>query len=69
MANIIFWCNDSQNLCKKVELILIWCALTVTHANTRAFIIRHLLEVAKATHGNVIGVGGTITVIAQALGH
>jgi len=40
-----------------------------THVHTRAFIIYHLVEVAKTTHENVIGVGGIITTIAQALDH
>jgi len=40
-----------------------------THADTEAFIIHHLVEVAKITHENVIGLGGTITAMAQALGH
>jgi len=64
MANIIFGHNDSQNVHRKLELFLIWCALTGTHADTKAFIIRHLVEVVKTTHENVIGVGGTITAIA-----
>lgn len=39
--------------------------MTGTHANTRAFFIGHLVEMAKTTHNNVIGVGGTITAIAK----
>ena len=69
MANIIFKRNDSQNICRKAKLFLIWCTLTGTHADTGAFIIRHPMEVGKTTHENVIGVRGTITMIAQALGH
>ena len=48
---------------------MIWCALTWTHADIGAFIIRHLVEVARTTYENVIGVVGTITAMAQALGH
>jgi len=69
MANIIFGRNDSQNVCRKAELFLICCAFNGAHADTSTFIIRHLVEVAKTTHENVIGVWGTITMIAQALGH
>jgi len=58
MASIIFGRNDSHNVCNKAELFLIWCALIRTHRNTGAFIIRHLVEVAKTTHENVIGVWG-----------
>ena len=47
----------------------IWCALTGTHEYFNDFIICHLAEVAKTTHKNVIGVGGTIKVIVQALDH
>jgi len=68
IANVIVGHNDSQNVCQKVELFLIWCALLGTHADTGAFLIHLLLEVAKTTYKNVIGVGGTITIIAQALG-
>jgi len=49
-----------------MKLFLIWCALTGTHADTEAFIIRHLVEVAKTTHENVIGVRGTIIKITEA---
>jgi len=69
MANIILGRNDSQNLHKKVELFLIWCTLMGTHANTGAFVIHHLVEVGKTTHENAIGMGGTLIVITQALGH
>ena len=34
-----------------------------------AFLIWHLLEISKTTHENVTGARGTITRIAQALGH
>ena len=37
--------------------------------DTEAFIIRLSMAVAKTTHENMIGVGGTITAIAQALNH
>jgi len=40
-----------------------------THANTGAFVIHHLVEVGKTTHENAIGMGGTLIVITQALGH
>ena len=69
IANIIFKRNDSQNVCSRAELFLIWYAITRTHVNTGALISCHLVDVAKITHESVIGVGGTITVIAQALGH
>ena len=69
MANVISRRNDSQNVCRKAELFLIWCALLSMHADPKAFIIRHLLEVAKTTYENVLGLGGTITVILQALSH
>ena len=57
MANIIFGRNDSQNVCQKGELFLLWCALSGTHVDIGAFILRHLTEVAKTTHENVIIVG------------
>jgi len=69
MANIIFGRNDSQNVCRKAELFFICCALTGAYADTGVFIIHHLVEVAKTTHENIIGVGGTIIAVAQALGH
>lgn len=34
-----------------------------------AFIIHHLAEVANPTDKNVQSIGGTVTAIAQALGH
>jgi len=68
MTNIIFGRNDHQNVFRKAELFLLWCALTGTYANIRAFIVRHLVGVDKTTHDNVIVVVGTITAIAQALG-
>ena len=40
-----------------------------THADSGEFIIGHLVEVAKTTYENVISVRGTITAIAQTLGH
>jgi len=52
-----------------VKLFLICYALIGTHANTGAFMIHHLVEVGKTTYKSVIGVGGTITISAQALGH
>jgi len=64
MANIIFGFNDGQNLCQKVNLFLIWCELMDTYVDTGAFIICHLVEVAKTTHKNVIGVLGIVTLIA-----
>ena len=67
MGNIIFKRSDNQNVCRKAKLFLIWCALTGTHVDAEGFIIRHLVEVAKTTPENVIGVGGIITIIAQAL--
>jgi len=57
MANIIFGRNDSQNIYRKAGLFLIWYTLAGTHVDTRAFIIRHLIKVAKTTHENVIIVG------------
>ena len=69
MANIIYGRNDSQNVCRKGELFLLWCALFETHVDIGAFILRHLTEVAKTTHENVISVGATITTIAESLGH
>ena len=57
--------NDSQNICRKTKLFLVWCALTGIHADTEAFIIRHIVEVAKTTHDNAIGVEGTSTAIAK----
>ena len=68
-ANIIFGHNDSQNVSRKAELFLIWYTLTGTHADTKIFIIRHLLEVVNTIHKNEIGAGGIITAIAQALKH
>ena len=57
-------------MCRKVELFVIYSALLGKHVNIWAFIIHHLLEATKTTHENdVIGVGGTITVNTQALGH
>ena len=58
MANIIFGHDDSQSMCRKVELFLLWCALTGTHVDIGVFIIRHLVEVAKTTYKNVIGMEG-----------
>ena len=52
-----------------VTLFLLWCALSGTHVDIGAFILRHLTEVAKTTHENVISVGATITAIAESLGH
>jgi len=52
---------------KKVELFIIWCALTCTYVDTSAFITCHLTEVAKTTHQNVISVECTMTVTAKAL--
>ena len=46
-----------------------WCVVTGTHADNGVFIICNLVEVAKTTHENVIGAGGTVTAIIQALGH
>lgn len=59
----------AKNVCQKVEPFLILCALMGTHVDTGAIIIRHLVEVGKTTHENVIGVEHTITTITQALGH
>jgi len=39
--------------------------LVGTHVDTEVFVILHLVKVAKITHENVIGVGGTITAIDQ----
>jgi len=64
MANIIFGRNGSKNVYRKAELFLTWCALTGTHADIGAFIILRLIEVAKTSHENVIGVRDTITAIA-----
>jgi len=69
MVDIIFGHNDSQNFCMKAKLFLTWCALIGTRADTKAFIIRHLVEMAKTLHENVIGVEGTNTAIVQALNH
>ena len=69
MGNVIYGRNDSQNVCQKEELFLLWYALSRTHVDIGAFILRHLAEVAKATHENVISVGATITAIAESLGH
>ena len=69
MANIVFGRNDSLNMCRKGELFMLWCALSGTHVDIRAFILRHLTEVAKTTHENVISVGATITTIAKSPGH
>jgi len=57
ITNVIFGRHDSQNMCRKAELFLIWCVLLGTRANTRAFIICHLLQVTKTIYENVIGVG------------
>ena len=46
-----------------------WCALSGTHVDIGAFILRHLTEVAKTTHENVISVGATIIAITESLGH
>jgi len=43
--------------------------LSGTHVDIGAFILRHLIEMAKTTHENVISVGATITAIAESLGH
>jgi len=64
---VIFGGKDSQNVCRKVELFLIWCVLSSTHVDIRAFIICRLLEVSMITREKLIGVGGTITTTAQAL--
>ena len=56
-ASIIFGCNDSQNVYWKEELFLLWCALSSTHVDIGAFVLPHLTEVAKTTHGNVTSVG------------
>ena len=48
MANIIFGRSDSQNVCRKGELFLLWYALFGTHVDIEAFILRHLTEVAKS---------------------
>ena len=37
--------------------------------DTRAFMIRHLADVAKVSNKNVISIGGTVTAIAIVLGH
>jgi len=37
--------------------------------DTRAFMIRHLADVAKVSNKNVISIGGTVMAIAIALGH
>lgn len=68
-ANIVFGRNDNQNGCRKAELFIIWCAMSGTPIDTGAFIIRHLVEVAKPSNRNVISVGGTVTAIANALGY
>ena len=57
LANIVFGRNDSQNVCRKRELFLLWCALFGTHVDIGAFILRHLTEAAKTTHENVKSVG------------
>jgi len=49
MANIIFGRNYSQNVYQKGELFLLWCALSGTHVDIGAFILRHLTEVTKTT--------------------
>jgi len=67
MASIIFQRNDSHNVCRKVELFVIWYTLMGTCADTGAFIICYLMEVVKTTHKNVIGVGGTIMTIIMTL--
>ena len=69
MTNIVFGRNDSQNVCRKGELFLLWCALSGTHVDIGAFILRHLTKVAKTTYENVISVGASITAIAKSLGH
>jgi len=69
MANTIFGRNDNQNVHRKGELFILCRALFATHVDIWAFILRHLTEVAKTTHENVIGVGATITAIAESLGH
>ena len=68
-ANIIFSRNDNQNGYRKAELFIICCALSGTPIDTRAFIIRHLAEVAKLSNRNCISIGGTVTAITIALGH
>jgi len=40
-----------------------------SHVDTGSFITQYLLDMSKTTYKNMIGVGGTITTIAQALGH
>ena len=39
LANIVFGRNDSQNVCRKGELFLLWCALSGTHVDIGAFIL------------------------------
>lgn len=66
-ANIIFGRNDNRNGCRKDELFIVWCALSGIAIDTRAFIIRHLAEVAKPSNRNILSFGSTIT--ATALGY
>ena len=68
MANIHFRCHDSQSV-RKVELFIIWYALTDQHVDMDAFIISHLEQVAKTIHINVIDIGHTITSTAKMLNY
>jgi len=43
--------------------------LSGTHVDIGAFTLKHLTEVAKTTHENVISVGATIIAIAESVGH
>ena len=52
-----------------MELFIIWCALSGTPMDTRAFFIRHLAEVAQSTHKNVLSIRGTMTTIVIALSY
>ena len=56
MVNIILGAMIAKMFVGK-RLFHVWCVLTGTHADTGAFIICHMMEVAKTTHKNVIGVG------------
>jgi len=56
--------HDNQNISRKEALFIIWCALNGNHVDMGAFIICHLMEVAKTTSSNIIGGGCTITAIA-----